>query len=52
MAEDDCMGMTVWAMLSSQLGLVLLVVADFYKSQKSELNTRTRSKLGLRIPKL
>ena len=52
MAEYDCMGMTVWAMLSSQLGLVLLVVANFDESQKRELNTRTRAKLGLGITKL
>ena len=49
---DDCMGMAVWTMLSSQLGLVLLVVANFGESQMSELNTRTRAKLGLGIPKL
>ena len=52
MAEDECMGMTVWAMLSSELGLVLLVVANFDESQKSELKTRTRAKLGLGMPKL
>ena len=52
MGEDDCMGMAVWTMLSSQLGLVLLVVANFGESQMSELNTRTRAKLGLGIPKL
>ena len=46
------MGMTVWAMLSSELGLVLLVVANFDESQKSELKTRTRAKLGLGMPKL
>ena len=45
-------GMTVWAMLSSELGLVLLVVANFDESQKSELKTRTRAKLGLGMPKL
>ena len=42
MVEDECMGMTVWAMLSSELGLVLLVVANFDESQKSELKTHTR----------
>ena len=52
MAEDDCMDVTVWTMLSSQLGLILLVVANFGESQKSELNTRTRAKLGLGILEL
>ena len=50
MAEDDCMDMTVWTRLSSQLRPVLLVVANFSERQISELNTR--AKLGLRIPKL
>ena len=40
MAEDDSMGMTIWTMLSSQLGLVLLVVAYFGESQNSELRAR------------
>ena len=35
MAEDECMGMTVWAMLSSEFGLVLLVVANFDESQRA-----------------
>ena len=52
MGEDDYMGMAVWTILSSQFGLMLLVVANFGESQMSELNTRTRAKLGLGIPKL
>ena len=41
MAEDDSMGMTIWTMLSSQLGLMLLVVAYFGESQNSELRARS-----------
>ena len=52
MVEDECIGMTVWAMLSSELGLVLLAVANLDESQKSELKTRTRARLGLGMPKL
>ena len=52
MVEDDCMDMTVSTRLSSQLRLVLLVVANFSERKISELNTRTRAKLDLRVPKL
>ena len=46
------MGMAVWTMLSSQVQLFLLPVANLSESQMSELNTRIRAKLGLRVPKL
>ena len=36
------MGMAVWTMLSSQVQLFLLPVANLSESQMSELNTRIR----------
>ena len=54
MAEDDSMGMTIWTMLSSQLGPVLLVVAYFGESQNSELRARKHwtDKICLARPKI